>query len=49
MQVQSDMDLPTLRRVRIGGVANASVTLFTMGEAGYDDALENVETGWVRL
>ena len=31
MQVQIDMDLPTLRRVRIGGVANASVTLFTMG------------------
>jgi len=36
----------TFERVR---VANESRELLLPGEAGYDDALENVETGWVRL
>ena len=30
-------------------VANESRELLLPGESGYDEALENVETGWVRL
>ena len=30
-------------------VADGSRELLLPGEPGYDDALENVETGWVRL
>ena len=33
-------------RVRVAG---GSRELLLPGEPGYDDALENVETGWVRL